>query len=441
MTDTARSLSKMEWGIWRTDLGAPLNFTTVARVKGPLAQAHLRAALPALRERHQLLRSRIVPHPAGGATFRFDDVPPLSLRVVRGTSWVEELEREMNEPIAGDIGPLARFILVESEPGDCHVLVTLHHCIGDGMSGTFLVRDLVQAAALELAGQPSQLPALEVSGPMEARVPESAKRVGRWFHHLRFLLRELWLTLRHGKPVKVRRDQQAFSHSRTARVFPCELDAATTHRLMERARKEGTTVHGALSAAMLLGILADASLKRGCVAFGTPVNVRAALSPQVGQQVGFYISTLAYRGVVEAGMPFWELARRVRRSLEAELSRGDQLLAIDLLPRILRVIGGERLEPRALAEKWEQVVSSTSALTNLGRLTIETRHGPLSIDACHFAACPSSLGDFIASATSLGGRLFWNFVWTDPVFTRAHATELVDRICRNLQGALESPPG
>jgi hypothetical protein len=32
------------------------------------------------------------------------------------------------------------------------LLVTLHHCIGDGMSGAFLVRDLVQACAQLTAG-------------------------------------------------------------------------------------------------------------------------------------------------------------------------------------------------------------------------------------------------------------------------------------------------
>lgn len=304
------------------------------------------------------------------------------------------------------------------------------------MSGAFLMRDLIEAAAQSIAGDVPRLADLAETGSTDAGLPPAARGLRALRHHLRFILREVWLTLRTGLPLKVRRDRQLFAHSRRARVIPCQLDAALTERLSARARAEKTTVHGALSAAMLLGLLADANAARAGVSFGTPVNVRGQLLPAVGEQVGLYVSMALYRGRVKADAPFWDLARSVKRQLEATIARGDQLAILDLLPRMIRLIGGWRLAPQALLERVERAAPSTTGLTNLGRLTIQPVHGPLKIEDCHFAACPSALGDFLSTATCLNGRIFWNFVWPDPVLTEAHARALVGGIVDRLERAV-----
>ncbi|HLL53458.1 MAG TPA: condensation domain-containing protein, partial [Myxococcaceae bacterium] len=167
-SEPLRPLSAMEHGIWKTDLGAPLNFTTVMRLQGPVSEAALRAALPVLRARHTHLRTRIVAE-GSGAVFRTDDVPPLPLRVVPGREgrWLEELEREINHPFP-EPGPLGRFTLLEGEPGTTWLLATLHHSVADGMSGVFLLRDLVRCLAQLAAGEAPRLPPLEAPGPVDA---------------------------------------------------------------------------------------------------------------------------------------------------------------------------------------------------------------------------------------------------------------------------------
>ena len=428
-----RPLSGMELGIWKTDRGAPLNFTTNARITGPLTERAIRAALPAVRARHAHLRARIATDAKGMPAFRHDGVAPLELKVVAGGDWVAELDRELNQPFAA-ADPLARFTLIPASADDATLLITIHHSVGDGLSGVYLMRDLIAATAQALADQVPQLPALEEAASVDAGLPRAAR--GAWRHHARFVFHELWMVLRHGKPLKVRRDQDLLAQARRARVIPHQLDAALTERLSARARAEKTTVHGALSAAMLLGILADAKVERAGVTFGTPINVRPMLLPAVGEQVGFYVSMSTYRAVVDAKQKFWDLARAVRRQLETGNARGDPLAMIDLLPRLIRLIGADRLDPRALLERFERSVASTSGLTNLGRLTIATVHGPLTIEDCHFAASPSALGDFLSTATSLNGRIFWNFVWPDPVLTPEHAKALVDGIVARLKDAV-----
>jgi hypothetical protein len=46
------------------------------------------------------------------------------------------------------------------------------------------------------------------------------------------------------------------------------------------------------------------------------------------------------------------------------------------------------------------------------------------------------LGEFLATATSLHGRIFWNFIWPDPVFTPEHASTLVGSIVERLKQAI-----
>ncbi|MBS1149144.1 MAG: monooxygenase, FAD-binding protein [Myxococcaceae bacterium] len=425
----------MEHGIWRTDLGAPLNFTTNARITGPLTAEVLRAALPAVRARHPHLRARIATDAAGHPGFRHDEVPPLELTVVAGGDWVKELEREINQPFALQ-GPLARFTLVPTGPGEAYLLITIHHSVGDGMSGAFLMRDLLEACAQAVAGQTPRLAELAESASIDEGLPPAGRGLRAWGHHLRFISRELSVALRSGRPLKVRRDQHHYAHSRRARVIPHQLDPVFAERLLTRARAEQTTVHGALSAAMLLGTLADAQVERAGVTFGTPVNVRALLAPAIAEQLGFYISMVSYRAVVDAKVPLWDLARAVRRQLEGTIARGDQLSMLDLLPRLMGLLDSPGLEPKVLLERVERAAAATTGLTNLGRLTIASQHGPLKIEDCHFAACPSALGDFMATATSLHGRIFWNFVWADPVLTEAHAHSLVGGIVDRLKRAV-----
>jgi Condensation domain len=434
-----RALSGMERGIYEVDLGAPLNFTTASRVSGPLTAELIRLGLPAVRARHPALRWRIFRDAAGVPHFHEGGAPELTVREARGENHLFELEWEINTPIDASVGPLVRFALVECGAGGRWLLVTLHHAIGDGMSGAFLVRDLVQACAQAAAGRAPALEPLEAGGAMDLTLPASARGLPGLENHLRFVGREAWLQVRHGKTLRVRRDLpgETFAYQRRARVIPRAFDAAFGDRLGTRARAESTTVHGALAAAMLLEILADAGEARACVTFGSPANVRANLVPAVGEQVGFYASMIAFRGLVRADASFWDVARAVRRQAEAELARGGQLSILALMSAAGRsVMGIGKVPPRTLIERWERTVPATTGLTNLCRVPIEPVHGPFTLECCYFAVSPSALGDFLATATSLHRRIDWIFIWPDPVMTEAHALALVDGIVARLERAL-----
>jgi hypothetical protein len=145
---------------------------------------------------------------------------------------------------------------------------------------------------------------------------------------------------------------------------------------------------------------------------------------------------LAFRTRVRSGASLWDVAREVRRSLEAQLARKAELSMLHLMPFIWSLVGADEQSPRAHAEGRPKVVPTTSGLTNLGRLAVQTEYGALRLEECHFAANPSALGDFLATATSLHGQLFWNFVWPSPGLTEAHAERLIGDIVSRLRSAV-----
>jgi hypothetical protein len=432
-----RPLGPVERVIYQLDRTSPLNFTSVALVKGPLTERMVQVGLTAVRARHPYLRARIAVDEMGRPAFRDDGAAP-SLRTVAGGDWIAEAEREVNDPISTESGPLVRCVVVEHAAEHHTLLLTFHHSIGDGMSGAYLMRDLVTAAAAAVDGGAPSLSRLEDTRAVDERFPASARGLPGWLRRMRYLLRSTWITLRNGNPLKVRRDREAFAYARRARLIHEVLDDAFAARLTARSRAEGTTVHGALSAAILLGVLRDAGTKgRAHVGFGIPVNVRKELDPAVGEDLGFYISMLAYRGTASAGQDPWALARSIRDDTTATMGWGGAFASLGMLASFFRSLGGFKLEPRALAERWERSVPATAGLTNLGRLPIETHFGGLDIEEVHFFAAPGALGDFISTATSLHGRLFWNFVWTDPVLEAEHARALVGDIVVGLRRAVD----
>jgi hypothetical protein len=82
-------------------------------------------------------------------------------------------------------------------------------------------------------------------------------------------------------------------------------------------------------------------------------------------------------------------------------------------------------------------VPVTGRLTNLGKVDIETRFGPLELERLHFLTSPSALSAWVSTATSINGQLVWNFTWAEPAIAEAHARSIADDSVRCLRQAIE----
>ncbi|TWT94454.1 condensation domain-containing protein [Stieleria varia] len=434
---SGRPLSPFENVFWRLTSYAQICVSAIAHVQGTISETLLRNALDLVRDRHPLLRVRIETTNDGPA-FRTDNVPEIPLRVVQCDSeqWTAVVEEEINTPFPLDIGPLFRCVLADHGNDESHLLITFDHVVGDGMSGMYLLRDLLQHI---------QTPQSDGFGPvkqrladttaMDERLPAAVLGGAGSLRRAKLVAGVVFENLRYGAVSPIPMDQQAALNQRHTKVISQEFDESFVASLAKRSRQEQTTVHGALSAAIVLGVVHDAgkslSIKHRC-----PVNVRDSLVPAVGEDVGMFASMVLFRGRVDPGEPFWDLARRIRGQLKSSIDRGQPAVMASMLPRLYQTIGGDKLPLETLAERWQRHTRSTSGLTNVGRLDLSIGDGPLQLRALTFAVSPGAIGDFACTAATYADRMLLNFMCPEPTINEFRGVRLADDIAGRLRAAV-----
>jgi NRPS condensation-like uncharacterized protein len=438
-----RKLSPSEKLWWVIDQECRSNFVMHSHVTGSITEDVLRQSLNAIQARHPLLRVCIKRDGWNSLSFRTNSVPSLPLRVVEGPSdsWIEEAERELYEGFSVEEGPLARCTLVRHSREDNTVLLAFHHAIGDGISGSFLMRDLFQAAALVCSGQKCDLQPLGAKREMNAYFPDWALGLsGRW-RSMKFGGRMLGAVLRYGRPAMPRFDLKAPPKDRRARIVVHCLDPDFVDRLHRRAHKEGTTLHGAMLAAQILAIAHDREDSKERPFFiGSPVNLRKKLSPPVGEDIGFFVTIGASINLAKPDTEFWSLAKAVRTSLWDCVERGEPFVYVIQhldLSRITSLLGLGLLGRMVFARVGASMTFGGLVFSNIGKADIENHQGPFTIEDLGFAASLSSFSHFAAFAATIRRQSTWNFVGMEPLFKKEHTERIAAKALEVLTGAVE----
>jgi len=405
-----RPLSVIERAIAQVDRAAPLNFTAYARVRGPLDERVGRIALNEIQKRHPLLRAHLE------GDYLVEGAPELPLRVAGDL--IDAVNHEIATPFV-DGSALVRAVLVPDG-----VLFTFHHVIGDGRSGSVLARDFVRSAAAALRGEDPSLPVLPPMPPTDARLPPL--RVIGVLRIAYFILLELYQRVRYGGVLQVPRVRHMPVWERPAKVIAKWFSPDETAAITERARGEGVTVHAVLSAAILLAVAELSGSARRRVAFGTPLDIRKSVRPIADEEVGFLASMIGYRGLVDPKDDLFDLARRIKGELDTDKKYRGAVVGLRLLSLVAQLLGDDGGDPRAMAERFQHAVKTTTGLTNLGRLAIESAHPPLTIEAFAFTANPSVLGDFVCSAATLEGTMSLWFAHASPMIETSVAEAIAD---------------
>ena len=246
-----RKLSVMEHMICQVSDVVPINFVLTARVQGRLSEAQLRGALDKARKRHPLLAVRVVDGVNGRFYFTTANVPPLPLRLVSRqseTTWEQEVLQEIKTIFDWRKGPLVRFVWVQGD-GVSELLVVCHHGIADGLSAMVVIHDILQ-----FLGEPETavvpLPLLPAADHM---LPKAVLRKPAFW--TKTLLTRIIIK---GLPVwswfKKTNHDQAVPQEPPELAFQMNswmMAEEETTAVIQRAKQENTTVHGALSAAFL----------------------------------------------------------------------------------------------------------------------------------------------------------------------------------------------
>ncbi len=435
-----RKLGASERVAWLCDQAGCVNFVVVARIAGLLDEEILRTALDLLSIRHPMLRTRIEIQ-GDDPVFVSENVPPIPLRVEARRSddhWHTEADKELEHSLPWPIGPLIRVTLLKS-PHVSDVLITFHHAIGDGMSGIYLVRDLLRLAGQISEGISSDVITFPERPSVEDLLPKGAHGLSGLVKTVDLLGKQLGnIIFRH--PQKLPIDSSTLLNDRRVRIIHCALSPEETASLVARCRKEDTTVHGALCAALLKAIAdqiyrmhSDTKpLTIGCM---STVDLRRFLNPPIGEEVGLYFSMAITAHRVKKDIRFWDLARDTKKTVHQSVENGEPLVFLSLLDRFL----SKDAKPEDLISLTSKIYPSTMLVTNLGRVTIPERYGPLKLQEVQFVVADKAVAEhFNAAIVTYRDRLIMNFSFVEPALSYEYATNIAEKTMKTLSSALRS---
>jgi hypothetical protein len=341
------------------------------RIRGRLDEERLRVALDRLPRRHPLLSTRVV-REQGVLVFTTEAMPPIPLRIISddgsGQSFLEVGARELVAPLPRSTGPLTRFTLVRHADGEqADLLITVDHTIADGTACLYAIRDLLELhESPDLEIDPVALPPpVTYLSPAPAPVLDAASA-----------------------PVPlpsagIPPPPWPFASTSDVVIATAELPRETMRALARRCRERGVTVHAAVCAAFAA---ACAALSEGKteVIISSPVSYRHRLDPGVRDTVSCSVAFADLHVNVSQPGSFWEQAHAVRQQL-LEWTTDQKIFGSAFA--IEAASQAERDDARFLHRVSQDVKRHDLSITNIGRQPIPTRHGGLTIEAVHGAAC------------------------------------------------------
>jgi hypothetical protein len=357
--DLIRPLGAGEEFMWLLDLSSRIHFALAAEVEGRTTVEEWRAALDALQRRHPLLSVCIDSNHSRIPHFRHVKGEPIPLRVVETVDmrWERELERELRTQFDPRQAPLMRAVLLYQESKAVFILVA-HHSIADGFSVAFAIRDVLEA----LSGQPlDRLPLMPSREEIFGLPRGTSTEAGSASQSSAAVTASL------------ARDKREAPVPRIQRL---SLVPFLTSMLQSKAKEQGTTVHGALCAALAL---AGRQIDRGW--HDNPLRVRSSVSIRKLQGLEEHCMLAIGGGEVtvdpETTAKFWELARAMKSELSGVQTREGAALPLNAAYRA--VLSG--MDAQRAPHLLKRAFGGQAMVTNLGRLPFDSIFGRLRLES------------------------------------------------------------
>jgi len=350
---TNRPLGTNEKVFWVLDQKNTTQFAVVAEIDGNLIDSEWRNALDIVQKRHPNLSVQISGNEYSTAHFNHVEDCRIPLRVLytrSGESWNSVLEEELSIPLNITIGPLARAVLIQ-QPGKSVFIFMSNHSIGDGMSIALLIRDVLTVLSGETIEKLLPVPSLDELAGVSLNEIENGKLHG------------------------FEQAKNSLVPRLTVNIERLKLSSTLTKKLIDRSKSEKTTVHGALSAAVVLALKMrnDVASQEKPVRILHPLSARNTLA--LGEDFGLLLNiiTLPYKPSLQ--QTFWDFAREVRQGIAstqtADWIKGDIHATQGLF--------SNGLDLNTIEDALHQGTAHEVMLTNLGQLSFRSDFGNLKL--------------------------------------------------------------
>jgi amino acid adenylation domain-containing protein len=396
------------------------------RLRGTLDPRALTAALAAIVQRHEVLRTTFpaidgepvqVVHPS--AAVRWDPVDLSALPDAERAAEAARIARaEARRPFDLARGPLLRTVLIRLSPDEHLALCTLHHIVADGWSLGVLQREIAAGYAAAAAGTDAHLPELPLQYGDFAEWQQSWLRGAEAARQLAY-----WTGQLAGAPVlelpadRPRPEEPDFRGG--------QVEFRLGDDVLRGVRALGAR-HGATPMVTLLAafkVLLARCTGQADVVVGTPVAGRSR--KELEALIGLFANTLALRTDLGGDTSFDDVVARVRQTVVAAQTHQD--LPFDRVVDALR----DRHDPRR------------NPLFEVEFVYVSAPRDALRLADLAFSADPVPTGStrfdlelhLVESPAGLDGRL----VYRACVFDRATVERMAGHFTRLLSGALAAP--
>lgn len=349
-----RTLGPLESYAWLIDPISPKHFTVTAEVTGKTSVAAWAAALHAVQARHPLINARVDTEHLGPLHFIYDASANIPLRVVRLdkiTDVEQEIKREFSAPFGiGDI-PLLRAALLYSDTR-CVIIITSHHSIADGLSLTHFIRDVLDSLAGKVLTPLLLQPTVE-DICIKADTPVAS------------------INMPTGTQAPVPYIERSLAKLNICRR---RLSPELSTGIRLRAKKENTTVHGALAAAFALAFARDSIDANTPVRICTPIDARKFFALDYGMSFSVLFPTYGYE--TSATTAFWNLARAVTDDLRPIRTQQGMATFINHFQAFM-----DNPELNELINFDKQSCAPDVLISNLGVLPFSSQFGELTLES------------------------------------------------------------
>lgn len=423
-----RPLGSFETAQALTDAHTPFVVVALLKLRNGPGETTIRQALDALQQRHPLLRAAFVSSDDG---LRF--VPcerPITLDFLDrddDSTWVGAVEAELGRRFDTQVGPLVRCQLIGNREGrtSSELILSFHHSIIDGASGTNAVGELLAACALIEAGEKPDIgPQLPLLPPSESLFPPRHLGGRRLLRLAGFLGRQMADEITYRvRSIGARRPP--IHSSGLCRVLCRSLDADDTTALVRASRRRRLSLNSVLNAAMLLAV--QRRLYGGKT---TPMrhfnfaDLRPLLKPPVTSEhiLGLH-SMLRVTVVVRAENDLWSTASEVNRAVTNGARRGDLFSSVVMSAPMMRIILGQGKQRMG-----------TTALAYAGAPRLPRSFGSTEVAGLEVFVSNLTLGpEFTAQVRLIDGALKWNIVYLDSDMDRVTAESIADEMLSSLK--------
>jgi len=406
------------------------NHAMLARIRGDFSIPELNQALDGIRSRHSILI------PGAGS-----DDPLVAHFPVReqtgcgGTDWQETVKEELLSPFPQGQGPFARFIVLRLEGPLTDLVGVFHHGICDGMSGVYIMRDLLQ-----LLGEPGLvLPPIPRQPNTRDLIPAEVREnrfvrlrikgilaAIRWMIWFR-RMRARWLPATGQNPTQVSPASQHMC------ILTETLTVEQTAALVRRCKAEQTSVQAALCVAWLRARAIQLDGRKFWVrSASSPISLRERLG--IPDTSGLYLANATIKLNCSPRRDFWWAAREFKKKLN-QASRDENLFFIPLIIGAVFSHLPEKDRKDVVPILFNRPVRYDFSVTNLGRVDLPGKTGRFELEA-FYNLVNASEHERTICVNTCNGRLTTSLLFRESKMDLASAEKLKELVDQQLAQAL-----